>query len=156
MPGIRLMAQRPGRRNTWRLGSASARLIGKRATAWLGLAAVLGVLGAVAFTPPGAEAAARRQRVDGDTPVGFWYGTDSWAMPVAGTGPYSEPQIGGSYGGYIGMIGNWAWWNRWPGAFLVPTAGARPTRAAREHLGEGSRCPGSDRIMRRAASWCSA
>jgi hypothetical protein len=55
----------------------------------------------------------------GDTPPGFWYGTDSWPTPVTGTGPYSEPQIGGSYGGYIGMIGNWAWWLGCPGAFLA-------------------------------------
>jgi hypothetical protein len=47
----------------------------------------------------------------GDSPAGFWYGTDSWPMPVTGSGPYSEPTTGGSYGGYMGMIGNWAvWW----------------------------------------------
>jgi hypothetical protein len=44
----------------------------------------------------------------GDSPKGFTYGTDSW--PVSGTGgaPYHEPVTGGSYGGYIGMAGNWA------------------------------------------------
>jgi hypothetical protein len=120
MAGI-MMGRWPGRGNPRRLRSASAGLVAKRATACLGLAAVLGVLGAPAFTPS-AEAAARRQRGDGDTPVGFWYGTDSWPMPVAGTGPYVEPQIGGSYGGYIGMVGNWAWWNRCPGAFIAWSA----------------------------------
>lgn len=43
-----------------------------------------------------------------DSPSGFWYGTDSWHMPVSGSGPYNEPAIGGRYGGYIGMAGNWA------------------------------------------------
>ena len=43
-----------------------------------------------------------------DGPSGFVYGTDS--LPVSGTGsaPYQEPHIGGQYGGYIGMAGNWA------------------------------------------------
>jgi hypothetical protein len=44
----------------------------------------------------------------GDGPPGFWYGTDSTTMRVTGSGPYDEPVIGGRYGGYFGMIGNWA------------------------------------------------
>lgn len=55
----------------------------------------------------------------GDTPAGFWNGTDSWPMPVGGSGPFSEPSIGGSYGGYIGMIGGWSWWLGCKGAFLA-------------------------------------
>ena len=43
-------------------------------------------------------------------PPGFWYGTDSFPVTVSGSAPYSEPQIGGKYGGYIGMTGNWATW----------------------------------------------
>jgi hypothetical protein len=43
-----------------------------------------------------------------DGPRGFWYGTDSTSMQVTGSGPYREPAIGGYYGGYIGMAGNWA------------------------------------------------
>jgi hypothetical protein len=43
-----------------------------------------------------------------DGPTGFWYGTDSATVPVPGTAPYKMPVIGGSYGGYIGMTGNWA------------------------------------------------
>ena len=46
----------------------------------------------------------------GDSPAGFWNGTDSFPMPVAGPAPYKEPVIGGYYGGYIGMAGNWATW----------------------------------------------
>jgi hypothetical protein len=45
-----------------------------------------------------------------DGPAGFWYGTDSATVPVPGGAPYSMPIIGGAYGGYIGMTGNWARW----------------------------------------------
>ena len=48
--------------------------------------------------------------VSGDSPAGFWYGTDSSYMPIPGPAPYKEPVIGGNYGGYVGMIGNWAGW----------------------------------------------
>ncbi len=45
----------------------------------------------------------------GDSPAGFWYGTDSSGVTVGGSAaPYSMPAIGGAYGGYIGMIGDWA------------------------------------------------
>jgi hypothetical protein len=54
-----------------------------------------------------------------DTPRGFWYGTDSLFMHVPGSKPYREPAIGGSYGGYIGMAGSWAWWLHCPGAFMA-------------------------------------
>jgi hypothetical protein len=43
-----------------------------------------------------------------DSPSGFSYGTDSWPVSGTGSAPYKEPSIGGSYGGYIGMAGNWA------------------------------------------------
>jgi hypothetical protein len=68
----------------------------------LGLAASLVAAGAV-MLPMAANAATA-----GDSPAGFYYGTDSWPMPVAASGPYNEPAIGGRYGGYIGMAGNWA------------------------------------------------
>jgi len=61
--------------------------------------------GAAASAAPAAPAAPA-----GDSPAGFWYGTDSWPMPVTGSGPYREPVIGGNYGGYVGMVGNWARW----------------------------------------------
>ena len=44
----------------------------------------------------------------GDRPPGFWYGTDSRTMTIPGSGPYQEPVLGGAYGGYIGMLGNWS------------------------------------------------
>ncbi|HYB15816.1 MAG TPA: hypothetical protein VEF71_10145 [Streptosporangiaceae bacterium] len=43
-----------------------------------------------------------------DGPTGFWYGTDSATVPVPAGVPYRMPVIGGAYGGYIGMTGNWA------------------------------------------------
>jgi hypothetical protein len=43
-----------------------------------------------------------------DGPSGFWYGTDSATVPVGGSALHSMPVIGGAYGGYIGMTGNWA------------------------------------------------
>ncbi len=42
----------------------------------------------------------------------FWRGTDSTTISLAGHAPYREPAIGGSYGGYIGMVGNWSAWQR--------------------------------------------
>ncbi len=54
----------------------------------------------------------------GDSPAGFWYGTDSPYMQVTGSGPYKEPVIGGNYGGYMGMAGSWEWWLGCHGAFL--------------------------------------
>jgi hypothetical protein len=44
----------------------------------------------------------------GDSPAGFWYGTDSSTVTISGSPPYTEPVTGGAYGGYIGMTGNWA------------------------------------------------
>jgi hypothetical protein len=41
-------------------------------------------------------------------PAGFWEGSDSWPIPVTGSAPYQLPGVGGSYGGYLGMAGNWA------------------------------------------------
>ncbi|HTW04298.1 MAG TPA: hypothetical protein VMF87_28640 [Streptosporangiaceae bacterium] len=61
-------------------------------------ALIAAVSAAVAAVPAGA----------GDKPSGFWYGTDSRAVTLNGSAPYSEPVIGGAYGGYIGMTGNWA------------------------------------------------
>jgi hypothetical protein len=47
----------------------------------------------------------------GDWPPGYWYGTDSWPMTIKGSSPpYQTPALGGYYGGYIGMTGNWAQW----------------------------------------------
>jgi hypothetical protein len=59
---------------------------------------------------PSAALATTAARSGVDGPAGFWYGSDSWPIPVTGSEPYRNPGIGGSYGGYIGMAGNWARW----------------------------------------------
>jgi len=67
-------------------------------------ASSLAVLAAVSVAPALAGAVAQRA----DSPAGFWYGTDSHTVTITGSAPYQEPVIGGPYGGYIGMAGNWA------------------------------------------------
>lgn len=74
----------------------------------------------------------------GDSPPGFWYGTDSWPIQIPGSAPYSEPVIGGSYGGYIGMTGNWAWWLGCRGAFLAwSSANSQQANVNRQRYGRG-------------------
>ena len=76
------------------------------------------VVGALAlWAAPGSGVA--RAAGTNDRPAGFWYGSDSSYMRIGGSGPYREPVIGGSYGGYMGMVGNWAWWLKCPGKFLA-------------------------------------
>ena len=65
----------------------------------------------------------------GDTPAGFWYGTDSTQMAVGGNGPYIEPVVGGNYGGYVGMAGNWAHWKNCGGKLVWSSANARQAAA---------------------------
>lgn len=80
----------------------------------LGAATGLAALGLSVVAPASAVAQ--------DNPTGFWYGTDSWPMPVGGAGPFTEPSLGGSFGGYIGMIGGWSWWRGCRGSFLAWSA----------------------------------
>ena len=69
---------------------------------------VSGVLLALGLVAPAAAATVTPAGVD--TPNGWYYGTDSDTVTVSGSAPYSEPVVGGAYGGYIGMLGNWATW----------------------------------------------
>jgi hypothetical protein len=80
-----------------------------------GLAVAVAALGGgpAAAAQPAAVAAGTSARpvakVDGDGPAGFWYGTDSRTVTLAGnSSQWVTPVIGGYYGGYIGMTGNWA------------------------------------------------
>ena len=79
--------------------------ISRRPGHWRRLAG--GLLGVCALAVPlalvGATSAAA-----GDTPAGFLYGTDTRQVTISGSAPYRIPVIGGYYGGYIGMTGNWA------------------------------------------------
>jgi hypothetical protein len=72
---------------------------------WLALA---GPMALVLATTAAVTIVAATTASANDTPAGFWWGTDSATVPVSGSAPYSEPVIGGAYGGYIGMTGNWA------------------------------------------------
>jgi hypothetical protein len=69
---------------------------------------VTALAGSMLVMTAGTIAVTASPALAGDGPAGFWYGTDSKTMAVTGSGPYYEPVIGGRYGGYIGMIGNWA------------------------------------------------
>jgi len=96
----------------------------------LAAAAALAVTGglALAAAGPGARAAtsaagkagavASAARPAGDSPAGFWYGTDSLPITITGSAPYQEPRTGGNYGGYLGMTGSWSYWLGCRGGFL--------------------------------------
>ncbi len=75
-----------------------------------------------------------------DTPAGFWYGTDSWPIAVSSQRPYREPVIGGYYGGYIGMAGNWAHWLGCGGqlAWSATNAAQANTNLTTYHVGIGT------------------
>lgn len=55
----------------------------------------------------------------GDSPTGWWYGTDSLPVTIGGSPPYQVPRTGGAYGGYIGMTGSWAYWLGCRGGFTT-------------------------------------
>ena len=63
-----------------------------------------------------------------DTPAGFRYGTDNRTVTVPGPAPYRMPVIGGYYGGYIGMLGNWS--HRMGCHGIVVWSGTNQTQAA--------------------------
>src|ERR1035441_4746484 len=70
---------------------------------WISAAATIAAAGLILSS--GTASAA----TSADSPSGFWYGTDSFPVTVSGSSaPYKEPVIGGTYGGYIGMIGDYA------------------------------------------------
>jgi hypothetical protein len=96
-------------------GRSLGRLVVAAAGSAILLASAVAALSVVpaAARPPRASATSGRAAppavsVLGDRPAGFWYGTDSATVTLSGSAPYHEPVIGGSYGGYIGMTGNWA------------------------------------------------
>ncbi|MGH3191486.1 MAG: hypothetical protein ACRDPY_42070 [Streptosporangiaceae bacterium] len=78
----------------------------------------------------------------GDGPPGFWWGTDSLPVSVPGGAPYSMPYLGGAYGGYIGMTGNWAYWLGCSGtehflAYSATNAAQARTNYTKYHKGVG-------------------
>ncbi len=107
----------------------------RKGTLAVGLAAVSAiavVLGLVTAGGPAVAATTRHPAAaisSGDAPRGFWYGTDSSRVATQGRGPFREPAIGGAYGGYIGMIGNWASWQRCGGAVVWSAADSARARS---------------------------
>src|SRR5689334_17462415 len=104
---------------------------------WLALAAGL----ALVVTSAGTASATERLPA-GDAPPGFWWGTDSFNVSVPGKGPYSMPFLGGAYGGYIGMTGNWAYWQGCSGqehfiAYSSANAAQAHTNFVTYHKGVG-------------------
>ncbi|MFL6136312.1 MAG: hypothetical protein ACJ74O_00725 [Frankiaceae bacterium] len=75
-----------------------------------------------------------------DGPSGFWYGTDSASVTITGSAPYREPVVGGYYGGYIGMAGNWARWQGCGGKIVWSSANSAQANANRRtyHKGIGT------------------
>ena len=70
----------------------------------------------------------------------FYRGTDSRYIAVPGPAPYREPAIGGSYGGYIGMVGNWATWMHCGDktVWSVSDAARARTNLSSYHIGIGT------------------
>ncbi|MGI9009258.1 MAG: hypothetical protein ACR2FU_24230 [Streptosporangiaceae bacterium] len=86
---------------------------------------------------PKARAGQASAATAGDSPPGFWYGTDSTQMAVGGSGPYTEPVIGGNYGGYVGMAGNWAHWQNCGGKLVWSSANAQQAATNDSKYGKG-------------------
>jgi hypothetical protein len=82
--------------------------------AGLGIALSAGSAGAART-----EAATTTSAASPAAVTGFWNGTDSNNMAIPGAAPYHTPAIGGYYGGYIGMIGNWAVYQHCSGTKVV-------------------------------------
>jgi hypothetical protein len=145
---VRRLASRPG-------APGASRLLG--VLAGVSIALALAACGATDRAAPAGSAVAKgspggvgSSPAAGRTPVAgtsaasgpprFWSGTDTFAMPVTGTGPYAEPVIGGGYGGYIGMAGNWAHWQGCGGGLVWSAANASQAAAnlARNQVGIGA------------------
>jgi hypothetical protein len=119
----------------------------RRALAGLGSCAVLLLAGALMQSPASAATAAPAaatapELLAGDGPPGFWWGTDSLPVTVPGSAPYRMPYLGGAYGGYIGMTGNWAYWQGCGGqehflAYSAANAAQARTDFTKYHTGVG-------------------
>jgi hypothetical protein len=105
--------------------------------------ALLLITGLLTQAPATAATAARAVTAApaGDGPPGFWWGTDSLPVTVPGSAPYQMPYLGGAYGGYIGMTGNWAYWLGCKGGFIAFSAtdnAQAHTNYVTYHTGVGS------------------
>jgi hypothetical protein len=110
------------RHHVWRRGRSQGHRAATAPLAAAGALALAAAVTALSAVPAAAGQAGAGQAGAGqagagqagaprsDTPSGFWNGTDSSTIAISGAAPYREPVIGGTYGGYIGMAGNWARW----------------------------------------------
>ena len=119
------------------LTSQTKKRLSRRVLAGLGTCAALVLLTGLLSQTPATAAPAH------DGPSGFWFGTDSWPVTVPGSAPYQMPYLGGGYGGYIGMTGNWAYWLGCSGqehflAFAAANSAQAHTNDATYHTGVGS------------------
>jgi hypothetical protein len=74
-----------------------------------GAMALGGTVAASAASATGTGAMALRGAAAAGNAAGFIYGSDSWPVPVTGkTTTWPMTHLSGSYGGYMGMAGNWA------------------------------------------------
>ena len=92
--------------------------------ALLAAAAISGPSGTASASSGSAAAASSPANV----PDTFWSGTDSNYIRIPGPAPYREPAIGGSYAGYVGMIGNWAAWRGCHGAVVWSKTDSKDAR----------------------------
>ena len=109
---------------------------------WLALASRAALALVTAVTGVTVAATAASASPAGDGPPGFWWGTDSLPVTVPGSAPYSMPYLGGAYGGYIGMTGNWAYWLGCSGrehflAYSATNAAQARTNYTQYHKGVG-------------------
>ena len=94
-------------------------------TLTLGLSALLlaGLAGAVAdatgIAGPASAATDASAASSAANPAGFIYGSDSWPVPITGSAPFPMTHLSGSYGGYMGMAGNWRQLSCSTGNFLA-------------------------------------
>jgi hypothetical protein len=106
---------------------------------YVALCALGAAVAAAVSLAPQATASPQSSIRPADEPSGFWYGTDSNYISIPGPAPYKEPAIGGSYGGYMGMVGNWAAWQGCHGRVVWSKTDARraATNLSKYHLGIG-------------------
>ena len=106
-----------------------------------GAMALRGTAAASAASATGTGAMALRGAAAAGNAAGFIYGSDSWPVPVTGkTTTWPMTHLSGSYGGYMGMAGNWArFLSCGTGNFLAyaPTNGAQDRRRHRRLLVHG-------------------
>jgi hypothetical protein len=76
-------------------------------TLGIGLVAAAAAVGSFAL-PARAATTSASSAASASPGTGFVYGTDSWPITIANHYPVQEPVVGSDYGGYIGMLGNWA------------------------------------------------